>query len=434
MSNGDDEPADEAAPDDDAGEDTELATTADFEERCEDAATALDAADTEADLDDVEATLDAIDSDLPPAPETDDEDEEEPADPHAETRDRLADLREELADARGPYATDVIDGLDEAKTAIDDGDWTEQGRGEVVEAVVACAETVDDELDTSTDAPAAISDTERALDALADAVDGAELDADADSDTIETLVEGVATLDDDIDAAEEWADLSVRESLRAEGYYDVLGHTKDFPMEWAALKEHEKRGNTEMILLALDSLDSDFMEEHCLNALKRMGPRAATDDAIETMLARAEKRDKPAIRILGKMGATEAVETLLEYVDADSDAPLQKVTFRALGEIGDERAVQPLADQLLMDNNTVRPQAARALGLIGDTRAIKPLSETLKADDESAVRAQAAWALRQIGTKRALEAVVDHGSDETFIVQTELDKARDALDAAVPNA
>jgi HEAT repeat protein len=134
------------------------------------------------------------------------------------------------------------------------------------------------------------------------------------------------------------------------------------------------------------------------------------------------------------MGATEAVETLIEYVDADSDAPLQKVTFRALGEIGDERAVQPLADQLLMDNDTVRPQAARALGLIGDTRAIKPLSETLKADDESAVRAQAAWALRQIGTKRALEAVVDHGSDETFIVQTELDKARDALDAAVPNA
>jgi len=82
----------------------------------------------------------------------------------------------------------------------------------------------------------------------------------------------------------------------------------------------------------------------------------------------------------------------------------------------------------------VRPQAARALGLIGDTRAIKPLSETLKADDDANVRAQAAWALRQIGTKRALEAVVDHGSDETFVVQTELEKAREELDAAVPNA
>ena len=433
MSNGEDDATDTDA-EDASDESTELATTEDFDERCAAAAEALDAAETEADLDDVEATLDAIDEDLPPVPEADEENEDDPEDPHADARDELATLRDDLADARGPYAGDVIDGIESADEAIDDGDWTEQGEGEVVDAVTAATESVSAELDTDLAAPSTIGETGDTLAAVTDAVADADLDADADSERIETLVEAAETLSAAVDDAEEWADLSVRESLRAEGYYDVLGHTKDFPMEWAALKEHEKRGNTEMVLLALDSLDSDFMEEHCLNALERMGPRAATDEAIETMLARAEKRDKPAIRILGKMGATEAVETLLEYVDADSDAPLQKVTFRALGEIGDERAVQPLADQLLMDNNTVRPQAARALGLIGDTRAIKPLSETLKADDESAVRAQAAWALRQIGTKRALEAVVDHGSDETFIVQTELDKARDALDAAVPNA
>ena len=160
----------------------------------------------------------------------------------------------------------------------------------------------------------------------------------------------------------------------------------------------------------------------------------ATDAAIDEMLQLANKRDKNAIKILGKMGATEAVETLVEYADADSDPELQKVTFRALGEIGDKEAVQPLANKLLMDNDNVRPQAARALGLLGDTRAIRPLSEALKADEESNVRAQAAWALRQIGTKRALEAVVDHGSDDTFIVQTEIDKARRGLDAAVPSA
>jgi hypothetical protein len=433
MSNGEDDATDTDA-DGASDESTELATTEDFDERCAAAAEALDAAETEADLDDVEATLDAIDEDLPPVPEADEDDEDDPEDPHADARDELATLRDELADARGPYAGDVIDEIENADEAIDDGDWTEQGEGEVVDAVTAATESVSAELDTDLAAPSTIGETGDTLAAVTDAVADADLDADADSERIETLVEAAETLSAAVDDAEEWADLSVRESLRAEGYYDVLGHTKDFPMEWAALKEHEQRGNTEMVLLALDSLDSDFMEEHCLNALERMGPRAATDEAIETMLARAEKRDKPAIRILGKMGATEAVETLIEYVDADSDAPLQKVTFRALGEIGDERAVQPLADQLLMDNDTVRPQAARALGLIGDTRAIKPLSETLKADDESAVRAQAAWALRQIGTKRALEAVVDHGSDETFIVQTELDKARDALDAAVPNA
>ena len=428
MSNGEDDPTDADEGDADAGE---LATTEDLDDRCAAAAEALAAATTEADLDDVEATLDAIEAALPPVPEADEDDAD---DPHEAARSQLADLRDDLEAARGPYAEDVTDAIESATAAIDDGDWTEQGESEVVDAVGSFADAVAEQVDTDAGKPETIADTGDTLDALADAVSGADLDPDADDETIAALIEATDTLDSDIEAAEEWADLSVRETLQSEGYYDVLGHTKDYPMEWAALKEHEKRGNTDMVLMALDSLDSDFMEEHCLDALERMGPVAATDEAIETMLARAEKRDKPAIRILGKMGATEAVETLIEYVDADSDAPLQKVTFRALGEIADERAVQPLADKLLMDNDIVRPQAARALGLIGDTRAIKPLSETLKADDNANVRAQAAWALRQIGTKRALEAVVDHGSDETFIVQTELEKAREELDAAVPNA
>jgi hypothetical protein len=436
------EATDEAAADDSETEDDteadaeagELATTESLDERCEAAAEALEAADTEADLDDVEATLDAIEADFPPVPEADEDDEEEPDDPHEEARSQLADLRDDLEAARGPYAEDVINAIESATAAIDDGDWTEQGEGEVVDAVGAFVDAVAEQVDTDAEPPATFEESTATLDGVAAAVDAAGLDPDADDETIAALVEAADALESDIEAAQEWADLSVRETLQSEGYYDVLGHTKDYPMEWAALKEHEKRGNTDMILMALDSLDSDFMEEHCLDALERMGPVAATDEAIETMLARAEKRKKPAIRILGKMGATEAVETLIEYVDADSDAPLQKVTFRALGEIGDERAVQPLADKLLMDNDVVRPQAARALGLIGDTRAIKPLSETLKADDDPNVRAQSAWALRQIGTKRALEAVVDHGGDETFVVQTELDKAREELDAAVPNA
>lgn len=438
MSNGDDETdeADTASTDADGatdGESTELATTEDIEERLDAAAETLADAATEAELDDVAATLDTIDDAIPPVPEAD-EDDEVPDDPHEEARSQLADLRDDLEAARGPYAEDVTDAIESATAAIDDGDWTEQGEGEVVDAVGEFVDAVAEQVDTDAEPPATFDEATATLDGVAAAVEAADLDPDADDETIAALVEATDTLDSDIEAAEEWADLSVRETLQSEGYYDVLGHTKDYPMEWAALKEHEKRGNTDMILMALDSLDSDFMEEHCLDSLERMGPVAATDEAVETMLARAEKRDKPAIRILGKMGATDAVETLIEYVDADSDAPLQKVTFRALGEIGDERAVQPLADKLLMDNDVVRPQAARALGLIGDTRAIKPLSETLKADDDPNVRSQAAWALRQIGTKRALEAVVDHGSDETFVVQTELDKAREELDAAVPNA
>ncbi len=453
MSNGDDETspdadtADSAATDasdtddgsDDAG--AELATTESLRDRLDAASEALENAETEADLDDVEALLDAIEADLAESdvPHADDGDDD--AD-ETETREalesELGELRAALAEARGPYGEDVVSAIETAQATIAEGDWTEQGEHEVVDAVLAFAEAMGDIDADKLSLPAAeidaFADTDNALAAIAESVSAADFDADADAETLDALIEATDALETDLQAAQEWADLTVRETLQAAGYYDVLGHTKDYPPEWAALKEHEQRGNTEMVLLALDSLDSDFMEEHCLDALVRMGPVAATDEAIEEMLARAQKRKRVPITILGKMGATEAVETLIEYVDADKDPALQKVTFRALGEIGDERAVQPLANKLLMENDVVRPQAARALGLIGDTRAINPLADTLKADENENVRAQAAWALRQIGTKRALEAVVDHGSDETFIVQTEIDKARTALDAGVQTA
>ncbi len=85
------------------------------------------------------------------------------------------------------------------------------------------------------------------------------------------------------------------------GLYDVLDHVKDFPPEWHALKVHEKRGDVDYILLAYDSLDSDFMEEHCLEALERMGPEEAT----EPMLAQANRRNQAAMRILGKIGVAD---------------------------------------------------------------------------------------------------------------------------------
>ena len=398
-------------------------------ERIEAAGEALEAAETEADLDDIEADLAAIETELEASelPALDDEDEDD------DLESQLEALREQLADQRGPYAEDVTAAIGASTETVDDGEWTSQGDREVVEALEAFVDTVEETLDVSLGSVDDEATTE-ILTAASEAVEAAGLDPDEDSETLAALIEATDMLAEDLDAAQEWSDLTVRETLQAEGYYDVLGHTKDYPPEWAALKEHEKRGNTEMVLLAFDQLDSDFMEDHCLDSLSRMGPIAATEEAIDEMLALANKRDKKAIEILGKMGATEAVETLIEYVDADKDAELQKVTFRALGEIGDETAVQPLANKLLMDNDTVRPRAARALGLLGDTRAIKPLSEALKADENSNVRAQAAWALRQIGTKRALEAVVDHGSDDTFIVQTEIDKARQSLDAAIPSA
>jgi len=393
-----------------------------LDSRLDAAAEDLDAAETETDLDAVEEALDGIAEDLDAADLQEPEEEDE-AGPREELETHLDDLRDDLAEARGPYASDVVDETESATATLTDTEWTEDGEDEAATAIADFVDEVAEILSVDLD-----GDDADALDAVTDAVGGAGLDADDDAETIAALLAATDDLAAALDDAEEWDDLETHEQLRAQGFYDVLGHYKDFPPEWAALKGWEQQGNVEMVLLALDSFQSEFMERHCLEAITRMND----DGAFDAMNQRAGKRDKPGIKALGKMGAEGAVETLLEYVDADSDPGLQKVTFKALGEIGSEEATGPIANKLAADNDQIRPYAARALGLIGDTRAIDPLGDVLADDGDDEVRAAAAWALRQIGTERALDAAAEYVDDRAYLVQHEAEQAADALAVEQP--
>jgi hypothetical protein len=410
--------SDDGTAEDGAADAETTLSTDTLDARLDDTAEALEAAETEADLDDVEQRLDAIDSDLEAAdlPEADDEEED---DPETELSDRLSKLRDDLEEQRGPYAEDVIAALNDARGTIEDTRWTEEGMEAVLTAVRTFTEAAAvGEFSVAEDTEAAALAT---LEEVADAVADADLDPDEDAETIGALIEESDDLAAAIEDAEEWEDLSVREMLDFHGFYDVLDHRKDFPPEWHALKVFERDGDAEKILVALDLFESDFMERHCMEALERMGPEA--EAAVDEMLSRAERRNNQAISILGKIGSEEAADTLVEFVDADSDPQLQKATFRALGEIGAAAAVQPLANQLVADSEETRSRAARALGLIGDTRAVDPLADVLADDDSDTVRASAAWALRQIGTDAALSEVADYADDRAYLVQAEAEKA-----------
>ncbi|QLH77701.1 HEAT repeat domain-containing protein [Halosimplex rubrum] len=426
MSNGDDEAADEEAANEeaDAGEAEETALSADtLDQRLDDAEEALDGAETEADLDEVEEDLNEIEADLDaadlPEPDEDDEDAEDPA---AELEDRITDLRDQLEDQRGPYAEDVVTTLEAAQSTITDTRWTEDGRPDVVAAVDSYLKTVESEIDTAISAESGDSeDLADAVDQVAQVIEGSALDPDEDEETIAALLEAAETLQDDLEAAEEWDDLTVRQQLDAEGFYDVLEseNRKDFPAEWNAVKVYEELGEVEPIVKALETFDSDFMEENVLDTLWRMGPEEAYD-AVEQ---RAQKRNVRPVQILGKIGNADATETLHDFIDGDGDAALQKVTLRALGEIGSEESVQPVAQRLDADNYEIRSAAARSLGLLGDTRAIEPLADVLEDDEANEVRASAAWALNQIGTQRALDVVAEYADDRAYLVQSEAEKA-----------
>ena len=397
-----------------------------FDDRLDDIAAALEGAETEADLDKIEADLETIETDLeeaelPAPPEPDDEEDEEPPDPRDELEDRLDDLRDRLEDQRGPYADDVVNDISSVTTTIRTTEWAEEGHTELEAVIVTFLGEVEDILDVSIDPASESTPDARAesLERAADAVEAAGLHPDDATPTIEALIDATSALEDGVDDATAFGDLPVREQLNRRGFFEILGHYKDFPPEWSALKAHEQERNVEMILLAFDLLDSNFMEEHCVAALRRLGDPAALDP----MMALAKRRDKDAISVLGKIGDSEPVEMLLDYVDTPKDPHLQQVSLKALGEIGDPDATEAIAQQLDADDDRVRSMAARALGMIGDTRAIEPLADILASDVPEPVRGSAAWALIEIGTADALDVLSEYREDSSYLVEAEVRKA-----------
>jgi len=434
MSNGDDETADseaetaEETPDGD--EETSdvpdtTVTAEDLQERLDEAEQELEAAETEAALDGVEERLDSIESDVETLPEPD-EDDEDAEDPAEEIESRLSALRDDLEEQRGPYAEDIVSVLETAQTTLTDSEWTESGEADAYAAVDEFLDEVADHLDTDVDAGEDLDTAADATGQVADAVESAGLDPDVDTERIADLLAAAEGLEDELEAAEVWSDLTVQEQLDAKGFYDILTNEnrKDFPPEWNAAKLHAREGNLELVLYAFDKLGSDFMEEYFLDIFYHLGSDA--EPAFEKMHQLAQKRNKGPIEVLGKIGNDEACETLHEFIEGDGDPALQKVTLRSLGAIGSESSVQPVANRLATESDEVRSVAARTLGLLGDTRAVEPLADVLESDDSDEVRASAAWALRQIGTESALDEAAKYTDDRAYLVQSEAEKAAGA--------
>ena len=420
MSNGDDETADDAEETADVP-DTPV-TTEELDERLDEAEQELDAAETEAALDGVEERLDDIEADMEKLPEPD-EDAEDPAEA---IESRLSDLRDSLDGQRGPYAEDVTDILGAARSTLGDSEWTDDGEADAHGAVETFLDDIAEYVDREVSAGDDLDDAAESVGLVEDAVADAGLDPDADTETIAALLEAAEALESALEDAEVWDDLTVREQLDAKGFYDILTNEnrKDFPPEWNAAKLHAKAGNLDLVLFAFDKLGSEFYEEYSLDIFYHLGSDA--EPAFERMHELAQKRNKGPVKVLGKIGDDRACETLHEFIEGDGDPALQKVTLRALGAIGSAESVQPVAQKLAVESDEVRSVSARTLGLLGDTRAVGPLADVLESDDSDEVRASAAWALRQIGTERALAEAAQYTDDRAYLVQAEAEKAATA--------
>jgi HEAT repeat protein len=97
-------------------------------------------------------------------------------------------------------------------------------------------------------------------------------------------------------------------------------------------------------------------------------------------------RQREAIKALGAMGDPRAIDPLARLLRTEEQGNalayrLRQLAAQALGEIGDATAVTPLRHALADSHSAVKVAAARALGMVGSTNALPDLVETL--DDES---------------------------------------------------
>jgi HEAT repeat protein len=161
-----------------------------------------------------------------------------------------------------------------------------------------------------------------------------------------------------------------------------------------------------VLLAALDSADAEI-KASALELLGALDGDRSLPLLRQGLAARETRVRVRAVEALGRaqdVGSVPALSELLQYGGA-----LRLATIRALGEIGDRRAVVPLCEALRSASQaadrTAREELLVALGQLGDAAAVPALCDALE-DPQIALRERAAAALGRIGDAEAAPTLI----------------------------
>jgi len=188
---------------------------------------------------------------------------------------------------------------------------------------------------------------------------------------------------------------------------------------------------------------SEEEREHALAALREVG---VVDLLLRASRGRMPWRRAGAVRTLGWIGAEEGVPLLIARL-SDRNRHVRESAVRALGRIGDRRALQPLgellrspglvgegvvydaliafghdaepvfAGALRSPTESVRVASSFAIAAISDPATARPLLEPLLQDGAAVVRAAAAESLALVGGESMPEALARATRDELAAVR-----------------
>ncbi|MEM3031127.1 MAG: HEAT repeat domain-containing protein [Candidatus Micrarchaeia archaeon] len=144
--------------------------------------------------------------------------------------------------------------------------------------------------------------------------------------------------------------------------------------------------------------------------LSKISALGMVKQAVEAFLNELNNKDPwvrhNAVEALGRLGLRDerVKKAVPDLIEALADPLLRADIARALGMIGDDKAVPALIECLNDGNREVRGNATEALGHMKDRRSVPALIEKLE-DENARVRFSAALSLGRIGDARALPAL-----------------------------
>jgi len=236
--------------------------------------------------------------------------------------------------------------------------------------------------------------------------------------------------------AEALGEIGSEEAMRILGV--ILRDQEDAPRRWAR-RALEKQGQRAVpTLLAAFPAGGDTLGQ-ALEALGELGPSiaprarffmsdgSASDGAaaalsvagpvgIDALLRACHNPDngmrKAALGNLGGEGIEAAVQPALDNIRNPPHGSVKTAAIKALGLIGDRRAVPDLIPRLA--ETDFREAAVTSLGQIADPRAVEPILATMTATDKR-YRPAAILALRRIGAPAIGSLVRELNSPEVLM-------------------
>ncbi|MDR2874265.1 MAG: HEAT repeat domain-containing protein [Methanobrevibacter sp.] len=130
-------------------------------------------------------------------------------------------------------------------------------------------------------------------------------------------------------------------------------------------------------------------------------------------------------KILLQEKGVEAIDPLIDALLKNRNKDIKILAAKILGDIGDEKAIDPLITTLSSPHKLLRREASTSLIKIGNS-SVDPLINILTNEDWK-IRGAAAWALGSLGDKRAIEPLKNLIDDESGFVKSGVKKSLETL-------